>query len=194
MPASRSWAFGVYISEVIDRKGVRARAFCGLRDNGTRAAATAGLSGDVFQSRSPLALDDLAAEARVGGTDEILSAGYAAYLGVPLSGPKGTLAGVLSVYAWRPRDWRPEEIEALLALAGNTSAALANAELVEIGATYAVDEARWSGYFAGAFGYDDNVALCSKRLGFHVRSLGNLRGIPWYKQADHGRVLTSDQN
>ena len=96
---------------------------------GTRAAATAGLSGDVFQSRSPLALDDLGADARVAGTDEILSAGYAAYLGVPLSGPEGTLAGVLSVYARRPRDWRPEEIEALLALAGNTSAALANAEL-----------------------------------------------------------------
>jgi len=96
---------------------------------GTRAAATAGLSGDVFQSRSPLALDDLASDARVAGTDEILGAGYAAYLGVPLSGPEGTLAGVLSVYARRPRDWRPEEIEALLALAGNTSAALANAEL-----------------------------------------------------------------
>jgi PAS domain S-box-containing protein len=36
---------------------------------------------------------------------------------------------VLSVYARKPRQWRPEEIEALLALAGNTSAALANAEL-----------------------------------------------------------------
>ena len=56
-------------------------------------------------------------------------AGYAAFLGVPLSGPEGTLAGVLSVYARKPRKWRPEEVEALLALAGNTSAALANAEL-----------------------------------------------------------------
>ena len=37
--------------------------------------------------------------------------------------------GVLSVYARKPRQWRPEETEALLALAGNTSAALANAEL-----------------------------------------------------------------
>jgi PAS domain S-box-containing protein len=36
---------------------------------------------------------------------------------------------VLSVYARKPRKWRPEEVEALLALAGNTSAALANAEL-----------------------------------------------------------------
>jgi PAS domain S-box-containing protein len=36
---------------------------------------------------------------------------------------------VLAVYARRPRSWRTEEIEALQALAGNTSAALANAEL-----------------------------------------------------------------
>ena len=36
---------------------------------------------------------------------------------------------MLAVYARRPRTWRPEEIDALQALAANTSAALANAEL-----------------------------------------------------------------
>jgi two-component system, OmpR family, phosphate regulon sensor histidine kinase PhoR len=96
---------------------------------GTRASATARLSGDVFQSRSPLAVEDVTTDERLVGADAILLAGYAAYLGVPLSGPEGTLTGVLSVYARKPRQWRPEEIEALLALAGNTSAALANAEL-----------------------------------------------------------------
>jgi PAS domain S-box-containing protein len=96
---------------------------------GSRAPATGRLSGDVFQSRSPLAVEDLTADGRLGGADAILAGGYAAFLGVPLSGPEGTLAGVLSVYARKPRQWRPEEIEALLALAGNTSAALANAEL-----------------------------------------------------------------
>ncbi len=96
---------------------------------GTRASATAWLSGDVFQSRTPLAVEDASGDERLLGGDPILAAGYAAYLGVPLSGPEGALAGVLSVYAQRPRTWRPEEIEALLALAGNTSAALANAEL-----------------------------------------------------------------
>ena len=40
--------------------------------------------------------------------------------------------------------------------------ALANAELVEIRPTQAVDEARWTGYFAGALGYDDNVALLNE--------------------------------
>lgn len=96
---------------------------------GTRVSVTGRLSGDVFQSRSPLAVEDAASDDRLVGADAILSAGYAAYLGVPLSGPEGTIAGVLSVYSTRPRRWRAEEIEALLALAGNTSAALANAEL-----------------------------------------------------------------
>ena len=96
---------------------------------GSRTSVTARLSGDVFQSRSPLAVEDVSSDERVAGADAILLAGYSAFLGVPLSGPEGSLAGVLSVYARKPRRWRTEEIEALLALAGNTSAALANAEL-----------------------------------------------------------------
>ena len=50
---------------------------------------------------------------------------------MPLVGPEGLLHGVLSVYGTRARAWRPEEVEALLALAGNTSAALSNAELYQ---------------------------------------------------------------
>jgi tetratricopeptide (TPR) repeat protein len=38
-------------------------------------------------------------------------------------------------------------------------AALANAQLAEIGAARIANEPRWSGYFASGFGYDDNVAL-----------------------------------
>jgi PAS domain S-box-containing protein len=96
---------------------------------GSRTSVTARLSGDVFQSRSPLAVEDVSTDDRLVGADAILMAGYAAFLGVPLSGPEGSFAGVLSVYARKPRQWRPEEVEALLALAGNSSAALANAEL-----------------------------------------------------------------
>jgi PAS domain S-box-containing protein len=96
---------------------------------GSRSSATTWLSGDVFQSRSPLAVDDVTSDERLLRADPILAAGYASYLGVPLSGPEGVLAGVLAVYDRRERTWRPEEIEALLALAANTSAALANAEL-----------------------------------------------------------------
>jgi PAS domain S-box-containing protein len=94
-----------------------------------RMPATGRLSGDVFQSRSPVAVEDAAGDDRLLASDAVLSAGYKAYLGVPLSGSEGSLAGVLAVYAARPRRWRAEEIEALLALAANTSAALSNAEL-----------------------------------------------------------------
>jgi PAS domain S-box-containing protein len=96
---------------------------------GTRVSTTARLSGDVYQSNSPLAVQDGSADERFLAADPILGAGYAAYLGVPLTGPEPSPAGVLAVYARRGRSWRPEEIEALQALAANTSAALANAEL-----------------------------------------------------------------
>jgi PAS domain S-box-containing protein len=87
------------------------------------------LSGDVSQSRSPVVVEDAARDDRVVAADPILTAGYRAFVGVPLSGPEGSLHGVLAVYARRPRDWRPEEVQALQALAANASAALSNAEL-----------------------------------------------------------------
>ena len=96
---------------------------------GTRVSATAWLSGDVFQSRAPVGIEDTSADDRLAAADPLVAAGYRAYVGVPLSGPEGAPVGVLAVYALRPRTWRAEETEALQALAGNTSAALANAEL-----------------------------------------------------------------
>jgi len=43
-------------------------------------------------------------------------------------------------------------------------AALANAQLGEVGVPRVVDDARWSGYFGGGVGYDDNVALLDETL------------------------------
>jgi tetratricopeptide (TPR) repeat protein len=43
-------------------------------------------------------------------------------------------------------------------------AALANAQLAEIGGVRAAREPSWSGYFAGGLGYDDNVALFDEQL------------------------------
>jgi len=96
---------------------------------GARVSVTALLSGDVFQSRAPVAVPNASASDALLGADGLVTAGYSSYLGVPLFGSEGAPAGVLAVYGWRPRTWRTEEIEALQALAGNTSAALANAEL-----------------------------------------------------------------
>jgi PAS domain S-box-containing protein len=98
---------------------------------GDRSPATGWLSGDVVQSRAPLAIDDAAGDDRLRSADGLLALGYRSYLGVPLAGPEAGTQGVLAVYGKRPRAWGDEEIEALLALAGNASAALANAELYQ---------------------------------------------------------------
>ncbi|MFL6005644.1 MAG: GAF domain-containing protein [Gaiellaceae bacterium] len=96
---------------------------------GTRMPVTSRLVGDVYQSQTSAVLADAAEDPRHADADPVIASGYAAYLGVPLVGPEGTVHGVLSVYARRARTWRKDEIEALEALAANTSAALSNAEL-----------------------------------------------------------------
>src|SRR5262249_14984961 len=63
--------------------------------------------------------------------DPMLAAGYASCVAAPLVGPEGAVHGVLSVYCRAPRAWREEEIEALVAFAGNASAALSSAELYQ---------------------------------------------------------------
>ncbi|HLY93713.1 MAG TPA: GAF domain-containing protein, partial [Gaiellaceae bacterium] len=98
---------------------------------GTRSPAGTWLSGDVVQARSPLALENAAADPRLRALDPLLAGGNAAFLGVPLAAPEGGPLGVLAVYAREPRRWRDEEVEALQALAASTSAALASAELYQ---------------------------------------------------------------
>ena len=98
---------------------------------GSRSSASAWLSGDVVQSRSPVALANAGADERMRELDPMLAAGNAAYLGVPLAGPEGVPLGVLAVYCKEPRPWRDDEVEALLALAASTSAALSSAELYQ---------------------------------------------------------------
>src|SRR5207245_1751552 len=68
---------------------------------------------------------------RLRELDPRLVGANAAYLGVPLAGPEGAPLGVLAVYAAKPRPWREEEVEAMLALAASTSAALSTAELYQ---------------------------------------------------------------
>jgi len=96
---------------------------------GSRSPMTSRLAGDVFQSRTPAVITDTTEDTRYAEADPVLAREFGAYLGVPLVGPEGTVHGVLSLYARRPRTWRKEEVDALEALAANTSAALSNAEL-----------------------------------------------------------------
>jgi signal transduction histidine kinase len=97
---------------------------------GARTEPGAWLSGEVVQSRRPVIVED-ARSAAPGGADPLIAAGYASFVGLPLVGPEGALHGVLALYSHAPRAWRPEVIEALLALAANISAALSNAELYQ---------------------------------------------------------------
>jgi PAS domain S-box-containing protein len=98
---------------------------------GSRSAAGGWLSGDVVQSGAPVALAQAGEDERLRALDPMLQAGHAAFLGVPVGGAEGATVGVLAVYAAMPREWREEEIEALLAVAASTSAALSNAELYQ---------------------------------------------------------------
>ena len=98
---------------------------------GARSPLGASAPGDVMRSRSPAMYDDASQNDSLRAGDAFLAAGNAAYLGVPLSAPDGSLYGVLSVYGRAPRVWREEEVQALLALAANAAAALTNAELYQ---------------------------------------------------------------
>jgi PAS domain S-box-containing protein len=98
---------------------------------GSRVSPVGELAGEVVQTRGPVAVGDARADGLVSGSDALLEAGYAAYLGAPLLGAEGTVHGVLAVYAREARSWREEEVEALAALAGNVSAFLSNAELYQ---------------------------------------------------------------
>jgi two-component system phosphate regulon sensor histidine kinase PhoR len=114
----------------VDELVVSAVSGAGLDDVlGSRSPATAWLSGDVHQSRAPVAIEDASTDDRLVGADPILVAGYSGFLGVPLDGPDGAMHGVLALYSRAARTWRVDETDALRALAANTSAALSNAEL-----------------------------------------------------------------
>ena len=98
---------------------------------GARSPVDGWLSGEVVQSGLPVALADAGADERLRSLDPLLAAGNAAFLGVPVGGTEGAVVGVLAVYAATARDWRPEEVDALQAVAASTSAALSNAELYQ---------------------------------------------------------------
>jgi two-component system phosphate regulon sensor histidine kinase PhoR len=102
-----------------------------LASIGARTPSTSWLVGDIVQTRSTRAIADVRDDARIGDADAMLAAGYAAYLGVPMVGPDGSVQGILAVYGVRPRVWRAEEEEVLLALAATATSARLNAELYQ---------------------------------------------------------------
>jgi two-component system phosphate regulon sensor histidine kinase PhoR len=98
---------------------------------GFASASSGGLAGEVVQTRAPAVSDNVPDDDPGRDADPFLEAGYRAVLGVPVLGSEGGLLGVLTAYAKTARRWREEEVEALVALAGNAAAALSNAELYQ---------------------------------------------------------------
>jgi two-component system phosphate regulon sensor histidine kinase PhoR len=96
----------------------------------SREPGTGWAAADAIQTLAPVAIGDVEGEGPAA-SDPALAGGYRAFLAVPLVGSEGDPQGVLSVYARRPRSWQLDEVEALNALAGNASAALASAELYQ---------------------------------------------------------------
>jgi PAS domain S-box-containing protein len=160
---------------------------------GTRSPTTGPLAGDVVQSRASVEVESAVDEPRLARADPVVAAGCASYLGVPLVGPEGALHGVLSVYGERPRTWRPEEVEALRALAGNTSAALSNAELYQ---RVALEKER---SFAILANIADGIVAVDRegRVVLWNRAAEEITGVPQEEALDHlpaevlGRELES---
>jgi len=96
---------------------------------GDRTPVALGPAGEVAQLRSPVRVADIR-ERATSGPDPLLAA-RRSYLGVPLTGAEGGLLGVLCVYARDVREWRDDEVEALVALAATASTALSTAELYQ---------------------------------------------------------------
>ena len=115
-----------------DEVVVRAAAGSGKADAlDTRSPSTAWLVGDIVQARATRAIADAGGDPRIGEADAMVAGGYAGYLGVPMIGPDESAHGILAVYSKRPREWREEEAEALLALAATAATARVNAELYQ---------------------------------------------------------------
>ena len=96
---------------------------------GSRSGSAFGVLADVLRSRAPAVVEHAGSTAAWG--DPLLGVRMAASVAVPMVAHGGGVRGALSVYARGPRSWRDEELQALVALTGASSAALSNAELYQ---------------------------------------------------------------
>jgi PAS domain S-box-containing protein len=96
---------------------------------GFRGGAAGLPAREVSESRAVVARDKATAEERA--LDPVLAAGLDSYLSVPLLAADGAVGAVISVYGAGERAWRPDEVDALRAVAASASAALANARLYQ---------------------------------------------------------------
>ena len=85
---------------ILENDEVVVRTAAGDHDPGSigaRTPSTAWLVGDIVQTRSARAIADVRDDPRSREADQLLAAGHAAYLGVPMVGPDGSVLGILAV-------------------------------------------------------------------------------------------------
>lgn len=75
----------------------------------------------VVSREAPLVIPDARADPEHAGNAAIAGLGIVAYLGVPLRAPDGHVVGSFCVADSVPRDWRPEDVEGILDLAGSAA-------------------------------------------------------------------------
>lgn len=90
------------------------------------------LSGWVAIHRQPLAVYEMATDERMipEYRDFVREKGLHSFLGVPMEA-KGELVGILNVHSYEPRHFQTEEIDLLMAFAGQGAIAVQNARLFE---------------------------------------------------------------
>ena len=97
-----------------------------LRKGTVRAG---GIIGDVLQGK-PLVIEHITQDPRIQYKEEAVAEGIASMLSIPLM-PRGEVTGVLRVYTAEPRQFSPEDIDFLSALANLGAIALEKARLHE---------------------------------------------------------------
>ncbi|OGK78001.1 MAG: hypothetical protein A2X53_22785 [Candidatus Rokubacteria bacterium GWA2_70_23] len=129
-------AAGVFVADP-EARALRVRATSGIGEEIQREAPRPvvigygeGLTGRVFESRTPEYVEDLGADARGALRLFAMRAGFRAYAGLPLV-VQGTAVGVLTVVFGESRRIEDEEKELLELLAGHAAIALRKAQVAE---------------------------------------------------------------
>ncbi len=147
-------------------------------------AAADPLTARIATSELPLAVEDLGA---ASGHPIVTRFGLRSALFVPIPTAEGHW-GVLTLATFRPRRFDPVEVDRLVAIAGQTGLALANARLLS-------ETRRWSGHLERIEGISRLLNRCSDVRSVALAVADEIGGvIPWdglrfYVLGSDGRTL-----
>ena len=114
-----------------DRKQLVHTISCGLSNDylGKGPVRAGAIIGEVLQGK-PLVIEHITQDPRIQYREQAVQEGIASMLSIPLT-PRGEVIGVLRIYTSEPRQFLPEEIDFLSAIANLGAIALEKAKLHE---------------------------------------------------------------